>query len=800
MANEVEIRITATNATGPAFKSVESDAKRAAQAIDGGSGSVGAAMTGAESKARGLSSTLRNVATVAAGVLTANLVQSTARRVVEMVHSTTQAASNLGESTNAVNKVFGTSAQVIQNWGRTSAASYGLSMRAFNEAATPMGAMLKNLGLNLDDTATHTIKLTQRAADMASVFNTSVPDALAAIQAGLRGESDPLERFGVSLNAAAVQARALADTGKKTADSLTTQELAMARLAIIYDQTASSAGDFHDTQDGLANATRIATAQIEDAQAKIGGAFLPVMAKAAQAAGGLAEAFSSMPTGVQATVAATAALAAGFLIILPRLLSIRDAMRTVGENGEVTATKLGRVTLALGKFAGALGLATGAAALLNEATDVDPQLDALNNSLGDFTEKGKASGEMARLFGSDLGGLKDDLLKASFGASKLGQGAESAIPFLKQLDDALPGDAFQTAAAKVSTLDQAMAAMIQSGHADEARMKFALIMQTTGLMADELEAALPHYQAALMAAGKTPAAFGPAAGAIKDVGSAADDAAAALDKLDKQMDDAYQKAFGLAEAQDALKNTVADLKEQMAQQREEGVKGAGTFDRNTQAGRDNARMARQLVGEYQDLAHEYITHGKSADGLRGKLIASLQALGMSHDAAVAYARSLSAITAAAAKVPKTITTTIRTIYVTSGTPPQGTSPRGTIVMSTNAHGGMIGGDVGSSAATGGARGGLTLMNELGPEAMRLPLGTTVIPAPTTRAMAMGQLDANGMGAAGHGGYGTVGMAPIDLSSLGDGSIMRVLTKVLNDYVGRNFNGQIGVAMARPART
>ncbi len=61
--------------------------------------------------------------------------------------------------------------------------------------AVPIGALLQNMGMGLDATADNTTKLTQRAADMASVFNVDVSEALGAIQAGLRGEADPLERF-----------------------------------------------------------------------------------------------------------------------------------------------------------------------------------------------------------------------------------------------------------------------------------------------------------------------------------------------------------------------------------------------------------------------------------------------------------------------------------------------------------------------------------------------------------------------------------------------------------------------------
>lgn len=189
------------------------------------------------------------------------------------------AASDLEESINAVNVTFGESADKILEFGDNAAKSVGLAKSEFNQLATPLGSILKNAGFSLDETADKTITLTQRAADMASVFNTDVSDALGAIQAGLRGEQDP--RFGVGLSAARVEARALADTGKDSAKALTEQEKALARVELILDQTNQTAGDFAETSDSLANQTRILKAEYKDLQAAIGAELIPILSDAA---------------------------------------------------------------------------------------------------------------------------------------------------------------------------------------------------------------------------------------------------------------------------------------------------------------------------------------------------------------------------------------------------------------------------------------------------------------------------------------------------------------------------------------
>lgn len=258
MANEVTIVIKAHNQTGGAFSQAEHSAGK-------------------------LTGMLRNAGAAAAGFLASQVIIGGLAKLKDGFDRSVAAASNLGESVNAVQRIFKTSSKQILDWGIANANAFGLSRRAFNELVTPLGAMLKNSGISLQNTSRFTIELTKRAADMASVFNKDVSEALMAIQAGLRGESDPLEQFGVKLSAAAVQAQALHDTGKKSASSLTEMELATARVNLIMAQTADVAGDFAATSDGLANSQRILAARNEDLEAQIGEKFLPLMARWNQA-------------------------------------------------------------------------------------------------------------------------------------------------------------------------------------------------------------------------------------------------------------------------------------------------------------------------------------------------------------------------------------------------------------------------------------------------------------------------------------------------------------------------------------
>lgn len=153
------------------------------------------------------------------------------------------AFSDLNESTNAVNVVFKDASDSIHKFGETSATSVGLATAEFNQMASQTGAFLKNVGFDLDSAAQETITLTTRAADMASVFNTDVSQALAAIQSGLKGEFNPLEQFGVKLNAAAIEAQALSMGLVESTVSMAEVEKAQSNMSNAEDKWISITRD-----------------------------------------------------------------------------------------------------------------------------------------------------------------------------------------------------------------------------------------------------------------------------------------------------------------------------------------------------------------------------------------------------------------------------------------------------------------------------------------------------------------------------------------------------------------------------
>ena len=198
-------------------------------------------------------------------------------KLVDGLRSSVNAASDLQEQVGKVDVVFGASAKQIEEWSKTTATAFGLSQRQALATAGSFGALFAPLGIAGETAAEQSRKLTELGADLASFYNTDVQSALDAIRSGLVGESEPLRNYGVQLSEARVQAEAMAESGKKSASSLTNQEKALARIKIIFEDTAKAQGNFHDTSDGLANQLRILTAQTDDLKASLGQALLPAI-------------------------------------------------------------------------------------------------------------------------------------------------------------------------------------------------------------------------------------------------------------------------------------------------------------------------------------------------------------------------------------------------------------------------------------------------------------------------------------------------------------------------------------------
>ncbi|AOT24046.1 tape measure protein [Arthrobacter phage Suppi] len=199
-----------------------------------------------------------------------------ADRIKQFATDSVASFSELEDSTAAAGVVFGDSMNMIIDQSKTAGSTLGLSSQQVINAANTFGTYGKAAGLTGNDLAGFSTKLTGLAGDMASFKGTSTEQAIEAVGAALRGETEPIRAYGVMLDDASLKDEAMRQgLITTTKDALTPQQKVLAAQALIFKQTADAQGDFARTSTSTANVAKTLSAESENLSAKIGGFLAP---------------------------------------------------------------------------------------------------------------------------------------------------------------------------------------------------------------------------------------------------------------------------------------------------------------------------------------------------------------------------------------------------------------------------------------------------------------------------------------------------------------------------------------------
>jgi len=311
------------------------------------------------------------------------------------------AASDLEESVNAVKVVYQDAGDEVLKLGDTSAESFGLSQRAFNEFAVQFSAFASQIADNSGRSVVEVVEeMTTRVADFASVHNLSMEEAAQVVQSTMAGETEAFRRFGGDVSAATIKAKAYEDGIAEVGEELTEGQKVLARYSAFMEQTGETAGDFANTSDSLANQQRIMQANIEDSAAALGQDLLPVVAEAAQLANEAADAFRNWDDAFRDLSGGAGILGTAFDFgtkPLQWMNSYNNALTDfVGLTGEaedagVAFTRVG-TDMARGQFEAATATDEAAAAVeehTDKVTDFDRWLERATESGQKYADAAK---------------------------------------------------------------------------------------------------------------------------------------------------------------------------------------------------------------------------------------------------------------------------------------------------------------------------------------------------------------------------------------------------------------------------
>jgi len=197
---------------------------------------------------------------------------------VDQIKDWIGAASELQDAMSASQQIFGTAAGEVAKFAKGADKGLGISQKAAIDAANNFATFGKSAGLTGPPLAKFATKLTGLAGDLASFKGTSPEQAIEAIGAALRGETEPIRAYGVLLDDATLRQQALSmGLIKTTKEALTPQQKVLAAQAQLFKQTGDAQGDFQRTSDSAANQQKILAAEMENTKAALGDTLLPVL-------------------------------------------------------------------------------------------------------------------------------------------------------------------------------------------------------------------------------------------------------------------------------------------------------------------------------------------------------------------------------------------------------------------------------------------------------------------------------------------------------------------------------------------
>jgi TP901 family phage tail tape measure protein len=359
-----------------------------------------------------------------------------------------------------------------------------------------------------------------------------------------------------------------------------------------------------------------------------------------------------------------------------------------------------------------------------------PNIDQLTTSLTQLGKSGEVAGEAGKTFGTNLdqlGYAVDRVAGKSAGMDHFNDIMNKIFTLGTEKSNSM-----QTAQKNIDALDQSLASMVQTGHADLAA------------------AALEHLQEALVKQGKDPAELAGELTKYNDAlqGTALEQKITAdtMGALGQQAVDTTAKLGDQEHTAQGLKEAIIDLNDANRKALDgmaglyaaidDGTKALGEngrslhmvngeLDLTNEKARGNEKALSDLAAKTDNAAEAALNNGESWDKVnkiyetgRDNLVSLAEKMGLNAQQAKDLADAILTIP------DRTVTVTTKFVNVHTEVGSNGDSYQ---------HGFATGGIIG--AAGGGPRSGMVWVGEQGPELVRLPSGSSVIPSGQSRSMA-----------------------------------------------------------------
>lgn len=255
---------------------------------------------------------------VAGGVIAAGLLIG-AKKAIDR-------AKDLNETVSATDATFKSSAKRVQEWSKDTEDAF--SRTDYLGAAKSFGVFARAANLGDEASADFAKGLIGAAQDAASFHNALPSDVLQDFRSGLAGETEPLRKYGIILNEAALENQALNMGLIKRGETMTEQDKVLARQQFILENLGAAEGDWAKTRKSAANVERTQQANAEDLQATLGQGLLPIYDRLLKV-GTRIVSWLTEHTGVAKALFIALGILAGGLLALSLALKIATVANTL---------------------------------------------------------------------------------------------------------------------------------------------------------------------------------------------------------------------------------------------------------------------------------------------------------------------------------------------------------------------------------------------------------------------------------------------------------------------------------------
>ncbi|MGW3330294.1 phage tail tape measure protein [Streptomyces rubiginosohelvolus] len=329
---------------------------------------------------------------------------------------------------------------------------------------------------------------------------------------------------------------------------------------------------------------------------------------------GVVNAYNSLPpelqhavTGFTGVAGAIALVTGAALLMLPRIAATRLALAQMGVTAATVRSAmlgLGRLTVVVATLT-AIGL--GVSSIARQFDEAPANVTKLTNALVDLGQKGKASGELTRVFGDDLEGVGEKVARIAHPTV-----IKRVKDFFSTFEPFNDTD-LDKARKDIEALDESLAGLVASGSTDVAAEGFAEIAKEAekgGTSTEKLRTLLPKYEEALVGVDSQQKLTGDSQKALGEAASLTTDdlkeQATEAEKLTAALKTLNGVAIDAAEGEISFRQSLADLSETVKENgrsldvtKEKGRETKGAFLDAAKAAMAHAEAVAEQTGSQE---------------------------------------------------------------------------------------------------------------------------------------------------------------------------------------------------------